>query len=107
MLVDYYVRDFPKTALRGRPASLWCYREMLPVLDDQFILNLGEGFTPLIQAESLTKKIGLQALFIKDESLNPTGSFKARGLAMAVSRAHEMGIKKCVIPTAGNAGGAM
>ncbi len=107
LLVDYFVRDFPKESLQGRPANLWRYREMLPVLDSQFILNLGEGFTPLLPVQNLANLVGIDNLLIKDESLNPTGSFKARGLALAISRAHELRIKKCVIPTAGNAGGAM
>lgn len=107
LLVDYFIRDFPKELLTGRPANLWRYREMLPVLDSQFIINLGEGFTPLIPVENLARVVGSETLLIKDESLNPTGSFKARGLSMAISRAYELGIKRCVIPTAGNAGGAM
>jgi threonine synthase len=77
------------------------------MVSDANIISLGEGFTPMLKAAGLSKKSGIRSLFIKDESLNPTGSFKARGLSMAVSRAKELGITSCVIPTAGNAGGAM
>lgn len=93
--------------LAGRIPSLWRYREMLPAKRGEPVISLGEGFTPLIRAERLGQSFGLKALFIKDESLNPTGSFKARGLAVAISRAKALGIRKCAIPTAGNAGGAL
>jgi len=97
----------PRTVLSGREHSMWRYREMLPLEDDRNRVSLGEGYTPLIHAERLGRHLGFTRLFIKDESLCPTGSFKARGLAMAVSRAKELGVSQCVIPTAGNAGGAM
>ncbi|MDO1450940.1 threonine synthase [Rhodocytophaga aerolata] len=100
-------RRLNRKYLRHRPASMWRYREMLPMVSDANIVSLGEGFTPMLKATGLSKKSGMFSLFIKDESLNPTGSFKARGLSMAVSRAKELGITSCVIPTAGNAGGAM
>ncbi len=100
-------RRLNRKYLRHRPASMWRYREMLPMVSDANIISLGEGFTPMLKAAGLSKKSGIRSLFIKDESLNPTGSFKARGLSMAVSRAKELGITSCVIPTAGNAGGAM
>ncbi len=80
---------------------------MLPLFDDENMVSLGEGMTPLIKWKNLANKYGLQNLLVKDEGLNPTGSFKARGLSMAISKAKEFGIKSCVIPTAGNAGGAM
>jgi threonine synthase len=93
--------------LAGREASMWRYRELLPVRDDGFRLCLGEGFTPLFEADRLGREIGHGPLYVKDEGLNPTGSFKARGLSAAVSRAFELGVKAVSIPTAGNAGCAM
>ncbi len=93
--------------LASRPANLWRYREVLPVTQDSAVLSLGEGYTPLIHAQRLGKKLGLPNLYLKDESENPTGSFKARGLAVAVSMALELGIERLAIPSAGNAGGAL
>ncbi len=93
--------------LRSRPPNLWRYREVLPVSEDPSIVCLGEGFTPLLPARRLREKLGLPNLYLKDESKNPTGSFKARGLAVAVSMARELGIKKLAIPSAGNAAGAL
>ena len=100
-------RAFPREKLSGRPGSLWRYAEMLPVRDPRFRLDLGEGWTPLIRAERLGAAVGMTNLMIKDEGLNPTGSFKARGLGMAVSRAFELGVKAFSIPSAGNAAGAL
>jgi threonine synthase len=91
----------------GRRFKLWRYRELLPVQDVANILNLGEGGTPLIPARRLGEQIGHEQLFVKDESGNPTASFKARGLSVAVSRAGELGVKALSIPSAGNAAGAM
>ena len=93
--------------LADRPADLWRYAELLPVQDPSQIVTLGEGGTPLLRADRLAEALGMSHLYIKDESGNPTGSFKARGLAMAVSRARELGVHSFVIPTAGNAGGAL
>jgi len=111
LLVRYDLRQAAQTMVRERMASrkptLWRYREVLPVARDSSILSLGEGFTPLIHAQRLGKRLGLPNLYLKDESLNPTGSFKARGLAVAVSMANELGIRKLAMPSAGNAGGAM
>jgi len=90
-----------------REATLWRYRELLPVRNPRYILCLGEGWTPLIHAAQLGKTIGFENLHIKDEGLNPTGSFKARGLGVALSRACELGVKVVSIPSAGNAAGAM
>jgi threonine synthase len=92
---------------RQRSAGIWRWRELLPIRDEQNMLTLGEGDTPLLHAHCLGAEMGLSQLFIKEEGRNPTGSFKARGLAMAVSKAKELGIHKVIIPTAGNAGGAM
>src|SRR5215813_8689850 len=96
-----------KDNLKRRVSSLWRYREVLPVVNDENIVTLGEGWTPLLHARRLGEELGLPELFIKDESPNPTGSFKARGLGVAISMAKELGVRKVAIPTAGNAGGAM
>lgn len=93
--------------LPGREPSLWRYRELLPLRSDRFKLSLGEGYTPLMRAYRLEKEIGHGPVFIKDEGLNPTGSFKARGLSLAVSRALELGVKSLSIPSAGNAACAL
>lgn len=90
---------------RGR--GVWRWTELLPVRDARYRFSLGEGDTPLLAVPRLGKKLGVASLFVKDESLNPTASFKARGLAVAVSRAVELGLSNFVIPTAGNAGGAL
>ncbi|MFM6924183.1 MAG: threonine synthase [Ferruginibacter sp.] len=90
-----------------RDNSIWRYHMLLPVIDKRNIISLGEGMTPILHLQTLGKKYTLPNLFLKDETLNPTGSFKARGLSVAVSKAKEMGISSCIIPTAGNAGGAM
>lgn len=95
------------TVLVGRESTMWRYRELLPLRDDRHKLTLGEGWTPLIHATRLGHEIGFGNLYIKDESLNPTGSFKARGLGMAISRARELGAQAVSIPSAGNAAGAM
>jgi threonine synthase len=94
-----------KSSLRG--ATLWRYRELLPVHDDVNVVSLGEGFTPLLEAKVLADDLGLRRVWIKDEAQNPTGSFKDRGLCLAVSRAKELGVKKIAIPSAGNAGGSL
>ena len=91
----------------GREASMWRYWELLPVKDEANKVSLGEGWTPLTHVERLGKSIGLPDLWIKDEGVIPTGTFKARGLAMAVSKAKELGIEKLALPSAGNAAGAM
>ncbi len=92
--------------VRGRDATMWRYAEVLPVRDPAFRLTLGEGFTPLLRTDRLAERIGLGRVWLKDEGQNPTGSFKARGLAMAVARAWELGIEEVAIPSAGNAGSA-
>ena len=100
-------QSFTKETVAGRAPNLWRYREMLPVRDPSCALCLGEGYTPLIHTHSLAEQVGHERLLIKDEGLNPTGSFKARGLVMAVSKALELGAKALSIPSAGNAAGAM
>jgi threonine synthase len=97
----------PREALRDREPTLWRYRELLPVRDERAILTLGEGMTPLLSAPRLGAALGCTSLLVKEEGLNPTGSFKARGQAVAVSRAVELGARALAIPSAGNAGGAM
>lgn len=92
--------------LQSRTKTLWRYRELLPVDSDDSILTLGEGGTPLVSAKKLAALLGVPDLLIKDEAFNPTGSFKARGLAVAVSKARELGITKICLPSAGNAGSA-
>ena len=93
--------------LKNREPNMWRYKEFLPVNYEENIVSLGEGFTPILEAKNLKNELGIKKLLIKDESLNPTASFKARGLSAAVSKAKELGIKKFSIPTAGNAGGAL
>ena len=90
-----------------RPSTMWRFQELLPVRDPQHIITLGEGGNPVLQLHQLASHLGLTQLYIKDEGQNPTGSFKALGLAAAVSRAVELGVEEFVIPTAGNAGGAL
>jgi threonine synthase len=97
---------FDRASFAGRLASLWRYRELLPLQDDANLISLGEGYTPLLDANSLGGELGLRKLWIKDEGQNPTGSFKDRGLSVAISRAKELGVKKAAIPSAGNAGGS-
>src|SRR5690606_17579542 len=96
-----------RESLADRDASMWRYREVMPLFDGEAPVSLGEGWTPLMPAPRLGKALGLERLFIKDESLNPTNSFKARGLSAAVTRAAHLGAKTLSIPTAGNAGNAM
>lgn len=98
---------FSPSSLRNRVASMWRYREVLPVFEPAGIVSLGEGMTPVLAPRHLRAKYELPQLFIKDESVNPTGSFKARGLSVAVSKAKEAGAHTCIVPTAGNAGGAL
>ena len=96
-----------KESLPGRRPDMWRYREMLPLERDDNIVSLGEGWTPLLRAVRLGRRVGVPDLFIKDESQNPTQSFKARGMAAAVSMAKELGVKKLAVPSAGNAAGAL
>jgi threonine synthase len=111
LLVRYDLKKasakFSASSLQGRVSSLWRYRELLPLQDDANLVSLGEGFTPLLPAKSLPGELGLKRLWIKDEAQNPTGSFKDRGLSLAISRAKELGVKKVAIPSAGNAGGSL
>src|SRR5215831_18572186 len=90
--------------LKARPRNLWRYAEVLP---DDPPVTLGEGMTPLVRTARLGASMGLRRLYVKDEGLNPTGSFKARGMTAAVTRAKQLGAKALAAPTAGNAGGAL
>ncbi len=100
-------RQLDRDELHHRPPGMWRWRELLPVNDVSYISSLGEGDTPLLPLPRLSKILGVPKLWAKDESVNPTASFKARGLSAAVSKAKEVGLQKLVIPTAGNAGGAL
>jgi threonine synthase len=92
---------------RRLPPGMWRWRELLPVHSPENQLTLGEGDAPLLHLSRLGEQLDLQYLYVKEEGQNPTGSFKARGLSAAISKAKELGIRKVIIPTAGNAGGAM
>ena len=111
LLVRYQLAGVEGSALRhrlvSRPPNLWRYRELLPVTRKSSIVSLGEGFTPLLRARRLGEKLGIPNLYLKEEGVNPTGSFKARGQSVAISMARELGLKKVAVPSAGNAGGAM
>jgi threonine synthase len=111
LLVRYDLKRIAKfltrQALYARRSDLWRYREMLPVRREDNIVSLGEGWTPLIHAKTLGASLGVGHLFVKDESLNPTQSFKARGMSVAVSMAKELGAKKLAAPSAGNAAAAL
>jgi threonine synthase len=100
-------QELSRETLAERPAGMWRWAELLPVRDPAFRFSLGEGDTPLLALPQLAKELGLDSLLLKDESVNPTGTFKARGLATAISRAAELGARDFVIPTAGNAGAAL
>ncbi len=104
--LDAAAKAMRREKLAERVPTMWRYAEVLPIENEQFQVSLGEGFTPLLQATSLGRKIGVPKLYIKDEGLNPTGSFKARGMSAAISRAAELGAQAIAIPSAGNAGGA-
>ncbi len=97
---------FTPDALGGRRSDLWRYADVLPVRDPACIVSLGEGWTPLLDAPRLAASLGVRRCLVKDEGQNPTASFKARGMALAVSRALELGAKTLALPSAGNAGGA-
>jgi threonine synthase len=108
LAAEYNLAEVPeKTVLYNRPATMWRYKEVLPVLEEENIVSLGEGMTPILELKQLQAAYELPNLFLKDESKNPTGSFKARGLSAAVSKAKEFGVQTCIIPTSGNAGGAL
>lgn len=111
LLVRYDLESIRKSWDRGQvvngPRSMWRYRPVLPPACETSIISLGEGLTPLLRTARLGRRIGADDIWLKDEGLNPTGSFKARGLSCAISMAVELGIKKVAIPSAGNAASAM
>jgi len=112
LLVRYDLHEAAKTltkeSLKTRPENLWRYADVLPVENAENIVSLGEGFTPLLKTERLNAALPIKLnLYIKDESTNPTQSFKARGMSAAVSMAKELGVKKVAAPSAGNAAGAL
>jgi len=100
-------KQVDRDEISRRKKGMWRWQELLPVIHIENQIFLGEGDTPLLSLPNLERELGLSNLYVKDESSNPTGSFKARGLAAAVSKAKELGVQKVIIPTAGNAGGAM
>ncbi len=105
--LDAIRKNVNPTDFQNRPPTLWRYRELLPTSDNTEIISLGEGMTPLLKARRLGEKLGLRDFWIKDESQLPTGSFKSRGFAMAVTMANHFGLTRFATPTAGNAGGAL
>ena len=106
--LDRASRSLNKENLAGRVSSLWRYREMLPLENQENTVTFGEGWTPLIKADRLAATLSKKLqLYIKDEGQNPTQSFKARGMTAAISVAKELGVKKVAVPSAGNAAGAM
>jgi threonine synthase len=100
-------RRWPRASLGDREPSMWRYRDLMPIFPDEQPVTLGEGFTPLVHATRLGARLGLARLFVKDESLNPTNSFKARGQSAAITRARGLGVATVSVPSAGNAGNAM
>jgi threonine synthase len=105
--LDQLRRTWSREQLVSGPNNMWRYGPVLPVTHQDSIISLGEGMTPLVRTKRLGGRIGADYLWVKDEGLNPTGSFKARGLSCAVSMAVELGIRKLAIPSAGNAASAM
>ncbi|MEC7583550.1 MAG: threonine synthase [Planctomycetota bacterium] len=100
-------RAVSRPMMAARPATLWKWRELLPYRHESDVVSLGENQTPLLDCPKLAQRIGVRQLWLKDESLLPTGSFKARGMAMAVTMARSLGVTHVAAPTAGNAGGAL
>ncbi len=104
--LDELAKDVSKEDLVGRSASLWRYHELLPVVDEKNVVSLGEGMTPLLPMSAVGKDMDIPNLHMKDEGIIPTGTFKARGAAVGVSKAKELGVKELAMPTNGNAGAA-
>jgi len=99
-------RGWRPETLAGRPPTMWRYRELMPIFEGETAISLGEGFTPLLHVKELGRTLSLERLYVKDESLNPTNSFKARGQSAAITRARYLGAQTIALPTAGNAGNA-
>lgn len=106
-MVNYQLETIPRSIIKKEDHSLWRYQSLLPVFNKENIVSLGEGFTPFYGLNKLASNIGIEKILVKDEGINPTGSFKARGLSVAISKMVELGIDNCIIPTAGNAGSAL
>jgi threonine synthase len=110
LLVQYDLaraaREIGPGLFAGRAADLWRYKELLPVIEEDNVVSLGEGFTPLLRLAAAGRSLGLDRLYLKDEGVIATGSFKARGAAVAVSKARELGVETLIMPTNGNAGAA-
>src|SRR5574340_833591 len=106
LFAEYDLPVLSKGDVAGRPQTIWRWHEVMPARRPEDVVSLGEGGTPLLRAERLGGRLGMPRLFVKEEAGNPTGSFKARGLAAAVTMAKALGAKALALPTAGNAGGA-
>lgn len=104
--MDELKKGFKAEQLKERNADLWRYHELLPVRRQENVVSLGEGMTPLLSMNHIGQDMGIDGFFMKDESLIPSGSFKARGAAVGVSKAKELGVRKLAMPTNGNAGAA-
>ncbi|CAM2868286.1 threonine synthase [Paenibacillus sediminis] len=104
--LDELKENVSRESINGRNADLWRYHELLPVNDPNNVVSLGEGMTPLLELPRLGEEYGISHLYMKDESLVPSGSFKARGAAVGISKAKELGVRAFAMPTNGNAGAA-
>jgi threonine synthase len=105
--LDAVRRAVTRDEIERRAPTLWRWRELLPVEDEAHVVSLGEDATPLVDCPRLAEALGVRRLLVKDESRLPTGSFKSRGMAVAVSMLKQLGVTRVAIPTAGNAGGAL
>jgi threonine synthase len=100
-------KSSPSSLIDHRATGLWRYKKLLPVIEEANIVTLGEGWTPILSLNRIANKYGLKEFKMKEEAFNPTGSFKARGMSLAISKAKELGVTACCTPTAGNAGSAL
>jgi threonine synthase len=107
LIANYDLGKSSRKIIDSDDQSIWRYSSLLPVINKENIVSLGEGMTPMLPLIKSASRHGLSNVLLKDESFNPTGSFKARGISVAVSKAKELDIKRCIVPTAGNAGGAL
>ena len=105
--LESLARTWSRDVLAQREPTLWRYREVLPIAPGRAPVSLGEGYTPLVRAARLGRALGMRSLYVKDESLNPTNSFKARGMTVAVTRARDLGARTLAVPSAGNAANAL
>jgi threonine synthase len=100
-------RSSPRSLIDHKAIGLWRYKKLLPIMVEANIVSLGEGWTPILSLNRIANKYGLKEFQMKEEAFNPTGSFKARGMSLAISKAKELGVTACCTPTAGNAGSAL